>query len=100
MLVTFRSSSYADITMFGDVATKLLKMMDQSGEVPGAILADAVTTARDALLQKLSTIEPEKVDADAHDADEASISLSTRAQPLLELLEASIAGGSDVIWDS
>ena len=37
MLVTFDSKSGA-ITMFGDVAKSLLKLMGQSGDVPGAIL--------------------------------------------------------------
>jgi hypothetical protein len=39
MLVTFTSKAYADITMFGDIAVTLLKMMGHSGTVPGAILA-------------------------------------------------------------
>ena len=38
MLVTFSTNSYADITLFGDVALTLLKMMGHSATVPGAIL--------------------------------------------------------------
>ena len=37
MLVTFKCSAYANITMFGDVEKKLLRMMDFGTQVPGAI---------------------------------------------------------------
>ena len=46
MLVTFTTDAYADITMFGDVALTLLKMMGHSQDcVPGAILAADVPMA-------------------------------------------------------
>lgn len=98
MLVTFKSSSYADITMFGDVAVTLLKMMRQSGQVPGAILADGVADALAALKEQLEKVEPEAADSD--DEENTPISLATRAQPLIKLLEASLEGGADVIWEN
>lgn len=45
MRVTFTTDAYADITMFGDVALALLKMMGHSKTVPGAILAADVPMA-------------------------------------------------------
>ena len=42
MLVTFSSPAYADITMFGDVAVRLIKMMGHSGTIPSALLAEDV----------------------------------------------------------
>jgi len=42
MLVTFTTKAYADITMFGDVAVAMLKMMGHSTTVPGAIVAEEV----------------------------------------------------------
>ena len=45
MLVTFTTDAYADITMFGDVALAMLKMMGHSTTVPGAILAADVPAA-------------------------------------------------------
>jgi len=45
MLVTFTTRAYADITMFGDVALALLKMMGHSGTVPSTILAADVPAA-------------------------------------------------------
>lgn len=45
MLVTFSCPAFADITLFGDVAIRLLKMMGHSGTVPSALLADDVPAA-------------------------------------------------------
>ena len=49
MLVTFRTKAYADITMFGDVAVRLLKLMGHSGTVPGAMLAEDIAVALERL---------------------------------------------------
>jgi hypothetical protein len=38
MLVTFTCKAYADITLFGNVAVSLLRLMGHSGTVPGALL--------------------------------------------------------------
>ncbi|MFY9974144.1 MAG: DUF1840 domain-containing protein, partial [Chromatiaceae bacterium] len=45
MLVTFKTEAYANITMFGEVAVTLLKLMGHSGTIPGALLAEDVPTA-------------------------------------------------------
>ena len=45
MLVTFTTKAYADITMFGDIALAMLRMMGHSATVPGAILAADVPVA-------------------------------------------------------
>ncbi len=99
MLVTFKSTSYADITMFGDVAEKLLKLMGQSGNVPGAITHEHVPAALQALNSGISAQAVED-SSNAADDDDAPISLATRAQPLIQLLEAAIAGGTDVLWEN
>lgn len=102
MLVTFKSSAYADITMFGEIAMTLLKMMGQSGQVPGAIRAKDVSTARKMLVENVEKVDPEPpTENTAKDPDEeAPISLSTRARPLIALLDSSIEAGVDVIWES
>ena len=113
MLVTFKTTAYADITMFGDAATDLLKLMGQSGNVPGAIMGEDVVTAMDSLKQQLAS----QPDSDANTLTHASdgtgegreegsdehsnrVALATRAVPLLELLEAASASGANVVWDS
>lgn len=100
MLVTFKSNAHADIMMFGDVATSLLKMMGQSGEVPGALRAEDVKAARQALASGLDKVSPTPDAADVDADNEQTVSLSTRAVPLFELLDASIDAGADVIWES
>jgi hypothetical protein len=45
MLVTFKTDAHADIIMFGDVAQTLLKLMGQSGRIPGALLAADIPQA-------------------------------------------------------
>ena len=45
MLVTFSNRLSGDITMFGDIAVQLLKLMGHSGTVPSALNAEDVPTA-------------------------------------------------------
>ena len=47
MLIKFKTTaSYPDITMFGEVALKLLKMMGRRGTVPSAISAEDIPAGR------------------------------------------------------
>ena len=102
MLVTFHSEAYADITMFGDVAVNLLKLMGLSGEVPSAIGAEdiprAVTRLREALARQ-ETVPSKKAGKDDGE-DEREVSLDHRALPLLDLMRASAAAKCSVMWDS
>ena len=104
MLVTFRTNAYANITMFGDVAIQLLKMMGHSGTVPSAILARDVPQALARLKaaiakDKSETAAPSRGSAQEEDSEEPSVSLANRAFPLIELLEAAAERKSDVMWD-
>lgn len=106
MLVTFRTNASADITMFGHVAEALLRMMGQSGAVPGALMAPDVAPA----LARLKTvIEREGAQpgpevpgaAPARERDEEApppVSLRQRAYPLIGLLEAAVRAEDDVTW--
>ena len=97
MLVTFSTDAYADITMFGDVALAMLKMMGHSGTVPSAILAADIPAA---LSRLTAGIEAAKAapSVDDEDEDEPQVSLSNRALPLINLLTAAAQAGSDVMW--
>ncbi len=100
MLVTFSCPAYTDITMFGDIATHLIKLMGHSGSVPGAILADDVPQA---LQQLNAAIEREKGLETPHGAanpqdDEPVITTSMRALPLQELLKAAADAKCNVMW--
>jgi len=100
MLVTFTCPAHADITMFGDVATRLIQMMGHSGTVPSALLAEDVPAA----LERLQTVVAAEGDTLEHqestngDDEEPAISLRHRAGPLLELLEAAKKAKCDVMW--
>lgn len=102
MLVTFKTKAYANITMFGDVAVKLLRMMGHSGTVPSAILADDVPAALERLKAAVAEGKQREIPEDRRDDtdDEPPVGLSKRALPLIELLEAAAKRHTDVMWES
>lgn len=97
MLVTFTTDAHADITMFGDVALAMLKMMGHSATVPGAILAADVPVA---LSRLTAAIDAEKASppVEDKDADEPVVSMANRALPLINLLAAAAKAGCNVMW--
>lgn len=109
MLVTFKTGAYSDITMFGGAAISLLKLMGQSGNVPGAILAADIPAALETLRKELAALSEAEQNADSANPDplpdddtqdEAPVALHTRAGPLISLLEAAAAAQENVLWDS
>ncbi len=98
MLVTFSCPAHADITMFGDVAVRLLKMMGHSGTVPSALLAADVAAAARRLRAGIAAVSPEPPRETGQD-EESPVSLSHRALPLVELLNAASKAECDVMWD-
>ncbi|UUM32502.1 DUF1840 domain-containing protein [Vibrio japonicus] len=106
MLITFRSKSH-NVTMFGDVALKILSMMGHSGAVPGAILAKDVPQALDQLnsaieLEKMKAkpVEPEDDNDDEYDEYvDPPVSIVNRALPILELLNTAVRDECNVMWD-
>ena len=105
MLVRFRSRASGNITMFGDVAVKLLKLMGRSGNVPGAIMPEDIPAALQQLKTALSEYGAEAPQDVNEDQDKPAefidepVSLPTRAIPLIELLEGSLAEDVGVMWE-
>jgi hypothetical protein len=97
VLVTFTTDAYADITMFGDVALAMLKMMGHSATVPGAILAADVPVALSRLTAAIDAKKASPPVADK-DADEPMVSMANRALPLINLLAAAAKEGCNVMW--
>ena len=95
MLVTFSTDAYADITLFGDVAQTLLKMMGHSATVPGAILAADVPAA---LSRLKAAIDAEKASPPVEGEDEPVVNLAHRALPLIDLLTAAAKAEANVMW--
>ena len=99
MLITFKTKSYANITMFGNVGISLLKLMNFGSNVPGGIIASDVPEALENLRQGLAGI-PDEIEPDkTPDDDEPTVSIHTRALPLIELLETAIADHNDIHWE-
>jgi hypothetical protein len=102
MLITFKTPAHADITMFGDVAKALIRMMGHSGTVPSALLAEDIPAALERLKAAVNA-NPEAPLNPASEDDEQdralSVSLKHRALPLIDLLEAAARDGKNVIWD-
>ena len=98
MLIRFDSKA-GTITMFGEVATKLLRMMGQSGSVPGAILAKDIPPALERLRQAISGEREPAADKKSGDDGEPQVGMRQRAFPLIELLERAAKHDADVVWD-
>lgn len=104
MLVTFQTKAHASITMFGEVAVILLKLMGHSGTVPGALLADQVPAALERLRAAVSEhpdtpMDPASPGDRGRDEPERHVSLAHRALPLIQLLASAAAAGENVMWD-
>jgi hypothetical protein len=101
MLVTFQTKAYSDITMFGDVAKQLLKLMGHSGTVPSAIAAEDVSAALERLRKAVAALPPGEKKPPKDDdqrGEPPRVGLAQRAYPLLKLLEAAVAENCNVYW--
>lgn len=106
MLVKFHTKAFPKITMFGDIAIRLIELMGHSGTVPSALSPEDVPKALMRLKVAIAddaARAPEDSD-DEPDADEESteeaVSLAHRAMPLIELLEAAARENTGVMWDT
>ena len=99
MLVKFQTKSQATITMFGDVAVTLIKLMGRSGTVPSALLAEDVPAALARLKAAVTEHSNEPLDpqgGSSRDGDEGqSVSLAHRALRAMES-EARAAVGIEI----
>lgn len=112
MLITFSCKASGDITMFGDIAIQLLKMMGFGEKAPGAIDANDVPRALANLNQaineakqrqkqaKLNGAEAAEKTNDERDGvdDEPAISIAIRAIPLIDLLQAAEKEQCYIMW--
>ncbi len=97
MLVTFTTKAYADITMFGDDALSMLKMMGHSAAVPGAIREEDVAQALSRLKAAIESGNSSPPVADKN-AEEPVVSTAHRALPLINLLSAAVKEKCYVTW--
>jgi hypothetical protein len=116
MLVTFRSTATESITMFGDVAIELLKLMGATGKVPGALNPEDVPpalhkleSALDQITIQQNTATPavpaDNEDSPADDGKELErpqppVTLPTRAVPLVSIMKRAAAAHKELMWES
>lgn len=103
MLVTFTSSAYGDITMFGDVAKRLLKMMGHSGTIPSAFYAEDVPAALERLKHAIEAVQVESSEDTSSESDDNAdedqhVDLADRAFPLIEMLTSAAEENCNVMW--
>ena len=94
-MIVFKTKQHADVSMFDQVALKLINLMGHSGSIPGALTEEEVAGAFENLSNAVTL--PSAQSGDSWDED--SVSLVHRAQPLLDLLAAAKRGHNHVIWE-
>jgi len=104
MLVTFHSKASTSITMFGDAAIELLKMMGHSGTVPSALLAKDVPSALARVRAAVKAVDGTVPGSGAKPGGESGdaapkVTIPQYAYPLIELLTAAAESGCDVMWE-
>ena len=108
MLVKFSSTSGQSLSMFEDQAKKMLRAMDMTGNIPGAINPEDLQTALDhfeASIQKEAEAEqPIVIDDNLFDDEQKAlerqvVSAKARAFPLMELLRIAIKQQKSVMWE-
>jgi len=113
MLITFKSKAAADIVMYKEHAQRILELLDK--DVDRGIIVHADT------LKAIATIEAATADSRAHSVSQhvthdvsthpqpnadgdhdhervETVSFSSRAYPLLQMLRAANEHGNDVVW--
>lgn len=92
-MITFSTKEHPNITMYRADALAMIDKMGHSATVPGSILAADVPQA----LEKLTSAvgNGHVVGQDADDG----VSVTTRAAPLISLLESAAKEHKNVMWD-
>jgi hypothetical protein len=111
MLITFKSKAYPNVMMYQDHAKRILDLLHKDSD-RGVITAEEATQAVRLLENEIeesrkhqATDEMEQ-DVKAHSGENEdaehepieSVTFSTRAFPLLEMLRASRDQQTDVLW--
>lgn len=111
MLITFKSKAYPNVLMYQEHAKRILDLLHKDSD-RGVITAAEATQAVKLLESEIeesrkhqATDELEE-DVKAHHGDVSdaeheqvqTVSFSTRAYPLLEMLRAARDQGNDVLW--
>ncbi len=116
MLIIFSSNATGDITMFGEDAEHLIKMMGHSGTIPSAIVAKDIPVVLERLKKAVETevdiLTGDRTDDEDYidvrgrvtpgavtdDEDEPKVGIAGRAFPLIEMLTKAAEENCSVMW--
>ena len=94
--------------MLETAGRELIRMMGHSGTVPGALGADAVSSALQRL-EKAVAVDPgrplstererDRDDGEHSGNGDAPVSAATRALPLIEMLRQAAEAGDYIFWE-
>lgn len=100
MLIKF-DSKVGTLTMFGEPALQLIRMMGHSGTVPSAILAEDIPAALERLQRALDGYvePPPKARSADEEEDKNWVPLRKRAFPLVQLLQEAGRRNAAVMWE-
>jgi hypothetical protein len=102
MLITFKTRAYADVTMFGEVALKLIKLMGRRETVPSAIEPEDIPQALKMLRAGIAADDDAAKEDESEDGDDETeefVSVHNRALPLIEILQAAHKENVPVMWE-
>ena len=71
--------------------------MKTSGNIPGALYADAIPDALNALNERVK-LESNEDDEQSSD-DESHVGIKTKALPLMELMQKAIEQNEKLLWE-
>lgn len=94
-MIRFESKTGPGVSMLVEDSRHLLELMQNSHDVPGIILAADINT----YLENLRTAIRNEATDNNVSTDDTPITLSTRAYPLIKLLEAAHIKQENVMWD-
>ena len=99
MLYKFKSQAAAEVVLQKSNAEQFLTLIGHSVGVPGVIVVAQIPDAIAKLDAAISAQEAAQAKGIAQPAlDSGDMTLRHRAGPFLELLQASLDAGKDVVW--
>ena len=99
MAITFKTKACGDVTMLDANARHVLGIIGKEFGVRGVITAAEAPQAVALLRSAIAADAGATPDEDAEpEAARAYVSLKTRVQPFVEMLERSGERGSDILW--
>jgi len=104
MLITFKSPASNDVVMFRNNARELLGILGKhSDDLQGVVTVEQLPAALARVVAAIRSDKehprsPANLDSDADGAADASVRLSQRALPMVDLLERSMKEEVPVTW--